>query len=187
MSLPRCKLERKKNMYLINKCRQDNLPYVHSQIKLKLQAPFTIRQQVLCKPRPILPETHIGWILTLSPEPILEHLALAILELASQITDVVAMVVAAKLKDTPCLEEYLEQKVSTYISQRYIADEHKHTNIHIEALEPFPELFILVCIINQHVGSIEDYIQALPVGKAFKKHSELGRDSFQTGVLHEMI
>jgi hypothetical protein len=43
------------------------------------------------------------------------------------------------------------------------------TNVRVEALEPLPELCVLVRVINQHVGGVEDYIHALPVGKVFEE------------------
>ena len=60
-------------------------------------------------------------------------------------------------------------------------------NVRVEAFEPLPELCILVRVIDQRVGGVEDYIHALPVGQAFEKGSELASGGFQTTALREMI
>jgi len=60
-------------------------------------------------------------------------------------------------------------------------------NVRIEALEPLPELCVLVRVIDQRVGGAKDHIHALPIGKAFEESSELGSGGFQTAVLYETI
>jgi hypothetical protein len=105
----------KRNTYLINERRQDRLLDIHPQIRLKLQAPLAIKQQAVCDPRSILPETHICRILAHSLEPIPDRreqvievvVVLVFVELTSRIVDVVAAVVAVRLKDAPSSEHLM--------------------------------------------------------------------------------
>jgi hypothetical protein len=53
-------------------------------------------------------------------------------------------------------------------------------------VEPLPELFVFICIIDQGIGSVEDDVYALPVGKAFKKRSEFDCSCFEITVLREI-
>ena len=52
-------------------------------------------------------------------------------------------------------------------------------HVRVKGLEPLPELFILVRIVNQGVGGIKDDVHALPVGKALEERPEFGGGSFR--------
>ena len=59
-------------------------------------------------------------------------------------------------------------------------------HVRVKGLEPLPQLFILVRIVDQGVGGIKDDVHALPVGKALEEHPEFRRGSFETTVLREI-
>jgi hypothetical protein len=59
-------------------------------------------------------------------------------------------------------------------------------HVRVEILEPLPELFVLVRIVDQGIGGVEDDIHALPVGKALEERSEFRRGGFETAVLREI-
>jgi hypothetical protein len=58
-------------------------------------------------------------------------------------------------------------------------------HVGVRILEPLLELFVVVCIVDQGIGSVEDDIHDLPVGKALKKRSEFSCGGFETAVLRE--
>ena len=59
-------------------------------------------------------------------------------------------------------------------------------HVRVKALEPLSELFVLIRIVDQGVGSVEDDIHALPIGKALEESSEFGCSGFDTAVLREV-
>jgi hypothetical protein len=59
-------------------------------------------------------------------------------------------------------------------------------HVRVQILEPLAELFVLVRIVDQGIGGVEDDIHALPVGKALEERSEFGCGGFETAVLREI-
>jgi hypothetical protein len=91
----------------------------------------------------------------------------------------VAAVVAVGLEDLTCLDKNLGSELELFMD-----DVHKETTYLTDiCVEPLSELLVLVGILNQGVGSVEDDIHALPVGKRFEEGPKFRGGSFQTVIL----
>src|SRR5882762_1069761 len=101
--------------HLIQKRRQNHLPDIHPQVRLKLQAPLTITQQIPRQPRPILFELFIHGVLAHGFEPVTNGVEevvevgfiFPVIESAAGVADLVTAGVTRGFEDVPCLKEDL--------------------------------------------------------------------------------